>query len=49
VHWDVKNVSPSMYHYEHELSEKILSIPIDQRYELDDMSRICDILNNTNI
>ena len=45
IHWDLQNMIPKNYLYEHELNKKILSIPIDQRYDDEDMLRAVNILN----
>lgn len=45
IHWNLQNMIPKNYLYEHELNKKILSIPIDQRYDDKDMSRAVNILN----
>ena len=45
IHWDLQNTIPKNYLYEHELNKKILSIPIDQRYDDRDMLRAVNILN----
>lgn len=45
IHWNLQNMIPKNYLYEHELNKKILSIPIDQRYDDEDMLRAVNILN----
>jgi phage pi2 protein 07 len=45
IHWNLQNMIPKNYLYEHELNKKILSIPIDQRYDDKDMLRAVSILN----
>ncbi|WP_343089272.1 hypothetical protein [Methanocalculus natronophilus] len=45
IHWDIKGIVPGSFLYEHQLSKKILSVPIDQRYDSDQMTGICKILN----
>lgn len=44
IHWNLPDIIPNEYSYEHELNKKILSIPIDQRYSKEDMSRVVDAL-----
>jgi hypothetical protein len=45
IHWEVQKIVPEKFVYEHQLSNRILSIPIDQRYSTIDMQRIINILN----
>ncbi|MGA2121586.1 MAG: hypothetical protein ABSG49_06015 [Methanoregula sp.] len=45
VHWDIARVIPEKFEYEHDLSRKILSIPVDQRYDEKNMSTVVTILN----
>jgi hypothetical protein len=45
VHWDITNIIPEKFAYEHELSRKILSIPIDQRYSETDMAAVVSVLD----
>ncbi len=45
IHWDLEGIIPKNYSYEHELSKRILSIPIDQRYGKKEMSKVANILN----
>lgn len=42
VHWELPNDVPGSFAYEHLLSRRILSIPIDQRYSED---QLCIIVN----
>jgi hypothetical protein len=45
VHWDIARVIPETFVYEQDLSSKILSIPVDQRYGKKDMSAVVTVLN----
>ena len=45
IHWNLMGMVPEDYLYEHELNDKILSIPIDQSYNEEDLLKIVDILN----
>lgn len=45
VHWDIKNSVPKHFKESHSLSKRILTIPVDQRYEIRDMERIINVLN----
>ncbi|MFA5392086.1 MAG: hypothetical protein WC306_00095 [Candidatus Paceibacterota bacterium] len=45
IHWDFKNIVPKDYSEEHKLRKRILSIPIDQRYDEKDLSKAINILN----
>ncbi len=49
IHWNVKGLIPETFEYEHHLSSSILSIPIDQRYSVEDMASIVSILNEETI
>jgi hypothetical protein len=44
MHWDIQNIIPKSHLYEHGLSKKILSVPIDQRYDDEDMSKVVNII-----
>jgi phage pi2 protein 07 len=44
IHWNLMGMVPEDYLYEHELNDKILSIPIDQRYDDEDMSKVVNII-----
>ena len=46
IHWDLGKIVPETYFSEHQLSKKILSIPIDQRYNVENLSRVVSILNS---
>lgn len=45
IHWDLKKMISEKYSFEHRLSKRILSMPIDQRYGKDNLRRVADILN----
>lgn len=45
IHWELPKEVPERFFYEYSLSDRILSLPIDQRYEEKDMQRIAKILN----
>jgi hypothetical protein len=47
--WDLEReeVIPREYIYEHEFSKKMLAIPVDQRYEPDELSKAVTIINQT--
>jgi len=45
IYWDLQDMIPKKFLYEHELNTKILSIPIDQRYNEEDLSKVVNILN----
>lgn len=49
IHWQLKGVVPETFEYEHHLSSSILSIPIDQRYSIEDMINIANILNEATL
>jgi phage pi2 protein 07 len=49
IRWDIEKYIPSKYSYEHELSKIMLTLPIDQRYEPDDLSKAVDILNQAKL
>jgi len=44
IHWQIEGFVPGSFRYEHELSRRILSIPIDQRYSSEDMLKIINII-----
>jgi hypothetical protein len=43
--WEIEKYVPKKYSYAHDLSRKILMIPIDQRYDSNDLSKVTKILN----
>jgi len=43
VHWDLPNEVKNEFIYEKQLSDRILSLPIDQRYETNDMVMITEL------
>lgn len=49
IHWNIQGLVPEKFGYEHQLSSKILSIPIDQRYSIEDMIGIINILNEDHL
>lgn len=42
VHWSIKGFVPSEFIQSHTLSNRIMTLPCDQRYETEDMNRIAD-------
>jgi len=44
IHWDLTNFIPDSYSYEQKLSSRILSIPIDQRYKTEELSKVVKVL-----
>jgi dTDP-4-amino-4,6-dideoxygalactose transaminase len=44
VHWEIEGVVPSRFQDSHWLSERILTLPCDQRYDAQDMNRMIDVL-----
>lgn len=49
LHCKIRGIIPEKSGYEHQLSSKILSIPIDQRYSIEDMASIADVLNEDSV
>ncbi len=45
--WDIEEYVPSEYVYERDLSKRMLTIPIDQRYKPEDLSKAVAIINHT--
>lgn len=45
VHWNIQNTVPQNFLYEHNLSRRILSLPIDQRYSSKDLSKLILVLD----
>jgi len=45
VHWDIGGIVPESFTLEHHLSQTLLSVPIDQRYDLHDINRIIEALS----
>ena len=45
--WDIEEYVPSEYSYEREFSKRMLTIPIDQRYKPDELSKPVTIINQT--
>ncbi|MEN6292504.1 MAG: hypothetical protein ABFD07_10890, partial [Methanobacterium sp.] len=43
--WDIEKYIPSKYNYEHEISKTMLTLPIDQRYNPENLSKVADIIN----
>ncbi len=43
--WDIEQFIPLKYVYEHELSKRILTLPIDPRYGPDDLLKAVNIIN----
>jgi hypothetical protein len=44
IHWDISSVVPTQFRASHKLSQMIMTLPCDQRYDLLDMERICTSL-----
>ena len=47
VHWNIKGVIPEHFEQSHELSNRIMTLPCDQRYNILDMERIAKLINET--
>jgi len=47
IHWKIEGSVPSQFTESHVLSQQILTIPCDQRYNLDDMNRIVEIIKKS--
>jgi hypothetical protein len=47
IHWDISETVPSEFEESHSLSNKVLTIPCDQRYGIEDMNRIIDLITQT--
>jgi len=45
IHWDLSHVTGGGFDAEHALSKSMLTLPIDQRYDEDDMTRILQALS----
>jgi hypothetical protein len=43
--WDIEEFVPYEYIYEHELSKRMLTLPIDQRYKPEELSKAANIIN----
>jgi len=41
VHWEIKDAVPSVFEHSHWLSAHIMTLPCDQRYNFEDMERLC--------
>jgi dTDP-4-amino-4,6-dideoxygalactose transaminase len=44
VHWLLDKVTPNKFHESHNLSDNIMTLPCDQRYDKSDMERIAQIV-----
>ncbi len=45
IHWDIRESRiPILFKDAYYLSERILTLPIDQRYNIEDMNRLVDTL-----
>jgi len=44
VHWDIKGSVPEDFSESHKLSQKIMTLPCDQRYTVEDMNFMADTL-----
>jgi dTDP-4-amino-4,6-dideoxygalactose transaminase len=49
IHWEISDCIPGNFVTSHELSSHIMTIPCDQRYDLDDMARIADLIKKTGL
>jgi dTDP-4-amino-4,6-dideoxygalactose transaminase len=47
VHWLIKEVVPPKYIESHRLASEIMTLPCDQRYDSNDMSRIVQVIAET--
>jgi hypothetical protein len=47
--WDLDEIVPKEYSYEHELRKRIMMIPIDQRYDTDNLSIVAELLNSAQV
>ena len=45
--WDIEAFVPPEYVYEHGFSKRMLTIPIDQRYNQGELSKAVNIINQT--
>lgn len=46
VLWDLDEIVPKEHSYEHELKKRVMMIPIDQRYNQDDLMFAVDLINS---
>lgn len=46
VLWDLDEIVPKEHSYEHELKKRVMMIPIDQRYNQDDLMVAVDLINS---
>ena len=46
VHWDIKGIVPERFSESHQLAREIMTIPCDQRYDLEDMRRVAEAVAN---
>jgi len=44
VHWDIGGCVPAEYEKSHQLSQTIMTLPCDQRYDADDMRRVASCI-----
>ena len=44
--WDLESYIPEDFAYERNLSKRILTVPVDQRYGFTEMSKVVEILNS---
>ena len=44
IHWNIEGLIPAEFVESHQLSKKIMSIPCDGNYDIQDMKRIVDVL-----
>jgi hypothetical protein len=42
IHWDLSNIVPECFVKSHEIANKIMTLPCDQRYDLHDMKKVAD-------
>jgi hypothetical protein len=43
VHWALDGLVPNSFAASHAMSKQTMTLPCDQRYNIDDMQRICDV------
>ena len=48
VHWPIQNIVPEEYHSSHRLSLEIMTLPCDQRYSSEDMTRLIRVFKSLN-
>lgn len=46
IHWAIDGVVPYEFKGSHELSSKIMTLPCDARYDIEDMERMVAVLTD---